>query len=302
MQGNDVWGDCVEAGEVHYEMTTSVAAGTPFAPASDLAVQRAQQFAGFVTPPGPGTDIPSYLHSLYVAKIVKGWCPVDQTDRTTCVSLMQLGFGLLIGVNLFDANEDQFNSGQPFDVTAGQSPDPQDGHCVLWSRSQSVTGPEGVGTWGVWWPATEPWIQACLIQNPDGEAYLVITSEEQLAKFEPALVADLDAIGGGDNPVPAPAPAPTPTPAPSPGPGPTPAPTPAPTPVPDPPTPAPTPKPPDWSLRRLEATLAALGRDLRELAAIPGVRTFVTDALQALLQELLSGARDETSTSEGDSQ
>jgi hypothetical protein len=218
MQGNDVWGDCVEAGEVHYEMTTSASAGSPFTPSPDLAVQRAQQYAGFgTTPPGPGTDMPGYLHSLYQAGIILGWCPVDQTNRTTCVSLMALGFGLLIGVNLYDANESQFNSGQPFDVMPGQSPDPNDGHCVLWGSSQSATGPEGVGTWAVWWPTTEAWIESCLIQNPDGEAYLVITTEEQKAQFAPALFSDLDAIGGGDDPEPAPTPpGPTPVPVPSP--------------------------------------------------------------------------------------
>jgi hypothetical protein len=56
----------------------------------------------------------------------------------------------------------------------------------------------------------------CLVNNPNGEAYLIVTTEAQLAKFEPQLLIDLKAIGGGDSapdtpPVPVPdVPSPTP--------------------------------------------------------------------------------------------
>lgn len=200
MQDNDNWGDCVEAGEVHQEMTTAVYAGTGFTPDPHLALQRAQQYAGFPSnPPGPGTDMPTYYHQLWLAGLIKAWAPVNVTDKDTMLGLMQAGFGLQIGVSLCPINQQQFQDDQPWDP-AGETPDPEDGHCVLWSFAQGPDGPYEVGTWGVWWPASEDWIDTCLVNNPSGQAYLLITTEEQLAKFEPDLVADLEAIGGGDSP------------------------------------------------------------------------------------------------------
>jgi hypothetical protein len=162
-------------------------------------------------------NLPDYLHWLFQKGVIKGWAPVDHTNVASMAQLMAQGFRLYIGVNLTDNNENQFNAGQAFDP-AGLQPNPNDGHCVLWAFQESANGPHKVATWGIWEVATHPWILECLVQNPNGEAYIMITTEEQLAKFEPQLVADLNAIGGGDNAVPAPAPAPAPSPSPSPTP------------------------------------------------------------------------------------
>jgi hypothetical protein len=243
MQSNDEYGDCVQAGEVHYEMTTAVAAAVSFDPSPTLALQRACEFSGFVEndPPGPGTNMPTYLQSLYKAGIILAWAPVNPANQAACEGFMQAGFGLLIGVELYDSNEEQFAQGQPFDVDAG-GPDPNEGHCVLWVGSESASGPHTVVTWAALQGATQAWLRGACLGNQNGEVYLIVTTEEQKALFEDALLEDVAAIGGGQggnpNPSPTPSPAPPPAPTPTPPPAPTPTPPPAPTPTP-PPTPTP---------------------------------------------------------------
>jgi hypothetical protein len=245
MMGNDQYGNCGACGEVHEEMVQAVAAQVPGPlPDSTLAVDRYNAYDGNQPPPGPGVNLPDYLHWCFQQGFIKAWCPVDHTNVSVCASLMGEGFGLYIGVNLTDNNETQFNNGQPFDP-AGLQPDPQDGHCVIWNYMATASGPHKVGTWGKFQDATNDWITQCLVQNPNGEAYLIITTEAQLAKFEPQLLADLQAIGGGDS-----APAPQPEPAPPPQPQPTPLPVPPAPPPPGPPPPTPTPSP-GW-IQRLE--------------------------------------------------
>lgn len=268
MMNNNEWGCCVECGKAHLDMTTCAAATKAgvaglvmLSPDSPQALDDYKQFAGAVTAPGPGTDIPTYLHKLFKAGRIKAWCPVDHTDRMMCQAIMQMGFGLLIGGNLYDNNEAQFNAGEPFDASPG-GPDPEDGHCVLWGVSNTLNGPDKVGTWGVWWLCTLAFMNGFLHQNPNGEAYLVVTTDEQLAKFTPALLEEVNALGdgqGGEQPAPAPVP-PTPAPQPSPAPPtPSPSPTPAPAPAPH-PGPAPTPIPPleippawrEWLVRAIK--------------------------------------------------
>lgn len=216
MQDNNNWGDCVEAAEVHGEMTTAVASGVSFTPGPDLALQRAQQYAGFgTTPPGPGTDMPSYYQTLYEAKLIIAWAPVDLSNLPACYALMAAGFGIQIGVELYTDNELQFDQGQPFDATGGL--DPSEGHAVLWAYSETATGPHKVGTWAIWEGTTHAWLEGACLTNPDGEGYLVVYTEEQAALFEPALLEDVQALSG-TGPIPAPPPAPpappTPTPVP----------------------------------------------------------------------------------------
>lgn len=214
MMGNDVYGDCVEAGEVHYEMTTAKAAGAagPLS-TSPLAMQRAVQFAGFVAgdPPGPGTNMPTFIHKLFQAGLIKAWAPINPRNKGQAQAFVQAGFGVLIGVELYDTNEEQFGSGQPWD--ANGSPDPEDGHCVLWVGSETAAGPHTVITWGQKQATTDAWLEGACLNNENGELYLIVTTEEQLALFEAALVQDVAALGGGEGGNPNPAP-PSPPPAP----------------------------------------------------------------------------------------
>lgn len=235
LMGNGDYGNCVSCAEVHIEMTTAKAAGTEGpTPDSPLAVERYVSAVGSSTPPGPGLDMAPYYLDLVRKGILKAFAPVDHTNKSQMQALMQLGFGIAIGVNLTDNNEAEFNSGQPFDPQ-GQPIDPEDGHAVVWAYSAGPDGPHKVGTWGLWWLAVDAWIEECLIQNPNGEAFLLVTTEEQLAMFEPALLTDVQALGGGAV---APEPAPAP-PAPHPAPAPAPEPSNGPPPFPNPPAPLP---------------------------------------------------------------
>lgn len=214
MQGNAEWGCCVDAGEVHLEMVTARAAGGSFDPQpndgdSCLGVTRYKAQTGATTPPGPGTDMASFLLWAVQQGIIKAFAPADKSNKAQCQAIMAAGFGLLIGVDLTDENEAEFNAGQPFNAGPGEQPDPANGHCVLWSFSASPTGPHKVGTWAVWWPTTDSFIDDALVNCPDGEAFLVVTTEEQLALFEPALLSEVQALGGtvgGQTPQPPPAP------------------------------------------------------------------------------------------------
>jgi hypothetical protein len=245
MMGNDTYGNCGPCGEVHEEMTTAVAAKTAGpAPDSSLAVDRYVAYTGTSTPSGPGVDLASYLLWCFQKGYILAFAPVDQTNKASMQGFMQAGFGLYIGVNLSDQNEDQFNAGQPW--TAAGGPDPNDGHCVLWVGSASASGPHGVVTWGKVQPAEDDWINECLVANSDGEAFLVVTTEEQLASFDPALLADIKALGGTEAP-PAPLTPPAPPPAPAPAPAP-----PAPPQPPLPPAPSPPPGTVSWLRAMLE--------------------------------------------------
>jgi hypothetical protein len=137
----------------------------------------------------------SLLLKLFKAGKIKAFAPVDLSNKESLFGLMAAGCGLYTGVNLTANNNDQFNNGQPFDPE-GLQPDPQDGHCVDLIKSASITGPHWVITWGLAWEVTDEWLELCLLQNPNGEAFLVVTTEEQLALFEPSLVADCKALGG----------------------------------------------------------------------------------------------------------
>jgi hypothetical protein len=196
LMGNGDYGNCAFCGKVHLDMTTAAAAKVPGpGPNDTYAIIGYNQYDGNAPAPGPGCDLASVLLWWCKQGLIKAFAPVDLSDKATVLALMQHGNGLYIGVNLTDNNNTQFNNGQPFDPQ-GLAPDPNDGHCVVLIKSASPTGPHAVITWGAVQECTDAWLEACLLNNPTGEAYLVVTTEEQLALFEPALVADCEALGG----------------------------------------------------------------------------------------------------------
>jgi hypothetical protein len=174
--------------------------------------------------------ISDYLYDLYVAGLIKGFAPADHTNLAACDGLLQAGFGLLLGVNLGDQDEQDFNNGTMW-TGANNPADPELGHGVWLTRATAGLGPRACWTW-----AQEQWLdQAWWVGHVD-EGWLVITTEEQAAKFTPELWVILASLSGTGTPPPTP---PTPTPPPPPTPTPTP-----PTPSPTPPPPKPTPPPP----------------------------------------------------------
>lgn len=234
MMGNDKEGDCGPCGEVHEEMITAKASGTTGPAAnSSLALDRYHTYDGNAPAPGPGVDLANYALWMVKKGIIQAFAPVDVSNKEVALGLLQAGYGLWIGVELTDNNENEYQQGQPFDVSSHFPPNPENGHCVLWVQAQSESGPHAVVTWGKVQPATDAWIEQCCLKAQSGEAFVLVTTEEQTAQWDSALLADVQALGGTTGNVP-PAPSPAPTPAPTPSPPPPP-PTPGPGPAPPPP-------------------------------------------------------------------
>lgn len=211
MMGNDAWTNCGSAAEIHQEMTTAVAAHTagPLA-SSTIAIDRFKTFTGITAPPGQGLVLADFLMWLFRQGLIKAFAPVDHTKTASCDAFMAAGFGLYKGVDLTDFDEARFANRTPWTVANGEMPNPDLGHCIL---TVAATGPadadlEDDVTWGDRQKATRAWSRRCTV-----ETWLVVTTEEQLALFTPALLAEVTALGGtGGAPAPVP-PAPLPIPA-----------------------------------------------------------------------------------------
>ncbi len=226
MAGNDQWGDCVEAAEIHLEMATAVAVSAPL-PSPTEAVLRYKEFTGATLPPGTGTTIADYLLDLYKAGLIKAFAPVDPSTLARADAFMAAGYGLLVGVTLTPNAETLFNEGRPWGSVTPITPTPRLGHCILRNAATQST-PDAIAknvTWGAEQISTRAWDKACT-----DELWLIVTTEEQAAAFTKTLLADVAALGGTGGPT---TPVPPPVPAP-------PAPT---TPGPTPPTPVPSPTP-----------------------------------------------------------
>lgn len=211
LMGNGDFGNCGPCGEVHTEMTTAVAAktvGPP--PTSTLAITRYQAYTGVQNPPGPGVNLADYLLWCYNKGYIKAFAPVDYTNRAICDGLMQIGFGLYVGVNLCDNSISQFNNNQQTWDPAGMQPDPNEGHCIEKVFSDGKTL-DGYVTWGLKQLATFLWTETCV-----EEAWLIVTTQEQLALFTPQLLVDINALGGTGGSTTPPPPPPPPKPGPPP--------------------------------------------------------------------------------------
>ena len=193
MLGNDVWGDCAQAAEFHQEMTTAAAAGTPYPrPGFTVAVNRAKKFWHTTTPPGPGTTLADYYHWLYKRGQIIAFAPVDPKNVIAKDALMQAGFGLQVGVTLTRHAETEFNHSETWGEGA-VTPTPALGHAIVRVRATG-TRPSDESTyvtWGAEQPATRQWDGVCVEQE-----WLIVTSEEKLALFTPALLADIENLHG----------------------------------------------------------------------------------------------------------
>ena len=193
MCGNDKWGDCVAAAEWHAEMATAVAAGAE-PPAGTLAVPRYEQAAPCSSPPGPGLTIAAYLGWLHGKGLLVAYAPVNHRDIATRDAFLQAGYGLLTGVCLTTTAETLFGQNKPWGSQGGiVSPNLQDGHGMYLCGSTG-TGADGLDTdvtWGGFAQTTDAWRKACT-----EELWLLVTSEEKAAAFEPTLLSDVAALHG----------------------------------------------------------------------------------------------------------
>ena len=206
MLGNDTYGDCGEVGIRNLERTTAAGAGQPVP--SFTTQDAVNEYFAFTGGQDTGVNLADFLLWLWKKGRIKAFAPVDHTNRPQADGLMQVGHGLYVGVNLTDQDQALFGTNQEW--VAG-TPDHNLGHCILKVKADGQST-DGYVTWARVQPATTGWTDACV-----EEAWLVVTTEEQMAAFTPQLLADINALHGtGGAPNPAPAPVPTPTPAPKP--------------------------------------------------------------------------------------
>jgi hypothetical protein len=240
MLGNDQYGDCVAVTWSNFRRVMTHQAGHESYPSYDevVALYKTQN-PGFPTQ-DDGMDIQTaleYLHGQGGPDGVKAvaFAKVDHTNTEEVKAAIAVFGAIWVGVNVLQANMDEFNAGQPWDYVSS----PLDGgHSVLvggyGSGTGALGGDERFITWAqetsftdLFWAyqVEEAWV-AIWPEHLDSPAFQQGVNVSQLA-------ADYQALTGSTFPVPAPQPDPTP-PVPAPVPVP-----PAPEPVPLPPAPAP---------------------------------------------------------------
>jgi hypothetical protein len=205
------------------------------------------------TPPAPadepdqGVDNKSWLAFLYKNGIIDGYAevPLDQIGHYA-----PIGHGLLVGQNLPDSAESDFQASPPIPWgSPGETPDNQEGHDTWLIATHADASGEMI-TWGGLEPFTSTYLNDFAT-----DAWIIFDKDDPTVDWT-ALQAALDALHGVVTP-PAPAPAPTPTP-PAPAP---PTPTPPAPPVPDNP-PAPKPPQPPPEFRQWLADIKAWAGDI----------------------------------------
>jgi hypothetical protein len=154
------------------------------------------------TPPAPadepdqGVDNQSWLAFLYKAGVIKGYAevPVGLIGQYAAV-----GHGLLIGQNLPDSAESDFEASPPIPWgSPGETPDNQEGHDT-WLISTTAAGTGELITWGGLQPFTAEYPGTFIT-----DAWMVWTADDP-ATISAELQAALTALHGVVAP-PAPAP------------------------------------------------------------------------------------------------
>lgn len=210
MQGNDEWGDCVEAMVVHADEAMNAFAGHPVTYGASYAVTLYGQITGFDPNAGPpgnnptdnGTDIQTALeywkntgikdaagrtHKL--AAYAQFGNPADEVLLGQVLEV----FGcVLVGVSLQQDQEDQFGAGEPWDYVPG---DPFiGGHGItLQRRMGGGTGTLHYITWGAEQPATRKFQYFCAGQG-NGEAWAVVTQDWLQANGDSLTGLNLDQL------------------------------------------------------------------------------------------------------------
>ena len=199
-------GDCGFAGRQHYRMAKAAHYGQ--AETWETSDELVREYLAYDNGQDEGVVLADVLLSWYKAGKILGFAPVDHTDPAAVDSAMQAFHGAYCGVNLTDDADQLFSEGQPWTVSDGEQPDPDEGHCIVKVYAEGNTDPyDGYVTWGAYQRATQDWTRACLT-----ECWVLITSEDEAAKVDmAALTADIEALGGT---VPDPAPPVPPSPQP----------------------------------------------------------------------------------------
>ena len=201
-------GDCTFAGRQHLRMAKAAAGGEK--ETWETTNQLVTEYLAYDKGKDEGANIADLLLYWYKAGKIRAFAPVDHTDPAACDSAMTAFHGLYVGVNLTDDADSLFGNGQPWTVANGETPDPNDGHCIVKVKADGQQTDTWV-TWGALQGSTRAWTAACL-----DEAWAVVTTEDEAAILNmSALLADINALGGtggsGGTTPPAPSPPPPPS-------------------------------------------------------------------------------------------
>lgn len=199
-------GDCTFAGREHAKRAKAATYGETETMETSAAL--VAEYLAYDHGQDNGAVISDLLLTWYKASRILAFAPVDHTDVTAMDSAMQQFHGLYVGVDLTDDADDLFENGEPWTVANGETPDPDEGHCIVKVGADGREYDDWV-TWGARQESTRAWSAACI-----QEAWVIITSEDEMDAAALAnLRADIDALGGHDITTP---PSPTPTPVPVP--------------------------------------------------------------------------------------
>lgn len=158
-----------------------------------------------------GVDLGDWLLWLFQKGLIAGFVKIDVAELESALATFDV---VVTGVDLIGTEPQGV---VPWDVPPGASPNPNEGHAILFGRATSESGPFGWISWGQVIESTLAWRQQCPQQ-----AFAVLMDAEITAKGwaqqAAAIVADLKALGGTVYVAPAPDPQPTPSPTPAPSP------------------------------------------------------------------------------------
>lgn len=200
MLGNDVYGDCVEAATEHirmadaFDVTTGSFESGFVVPTTALTERVYFDYGLAEGEPGPdpdeGTCIADWLAFAFRNRMIEGYAEIP-TDIDS-IRRYALQFRcVLLGLELPDEAEEQFESGQCWSVSASNEPDPNEGHGVAfigWSTTNDF-----VVTWGEKWCCAPDFLPACV-----DEAWVIDTNRlfEQNGYDKHKLVETIRSLNG----------------------------------------------------------------------------------------------------------
>lgn len=184
-------GDCTFAAREHLRMAKAKALGvTETWETSNSLVTEYLEYDHNLD---VGANISDVLFYWWQERRILGFAPVDYTSKPQCDSIMAAFHGLYVGVNLTDNADDLFSNDEPWRISKGQAPDPNEGHCIVKVRTDGVDWDAWV-TWGAMQHSTAAWTEACV-----EEAWAIITTEDQADLVDMVtLRADIKALAGRD--------------------------------------------------------------------------------------------------------
>ncbi len=190
MLGNDTHSDCGAAAFQHgrmakcgknvlddngQELAADSQAATDYTLKSYYAYGRAMGEPG--QHPDQGVDNATWLKYLFDQGMIEGYAELDATNPDN-VHIAMLNFnGVLIGCSLTDDAEQEFNNHQPWNITATDRPDPNEGHDIYLVKYDTQAGTETIVTWGADQECTLAW-ETGQVQAGDLEAWVFITTED----------------------------------------------------------------------------------------------------------------------------